>query len=655
MRGMKHTIYFLILVNLIFSQEVLAQRVAAVPDTVDLFELSLEELLNLEITTASKKAEKLSDAAGVISVVTQDELRRFGGTTLKDVLERVPGLIGFSIYMSDRSVISVRGDQVQASSSHVLLLINGRPVREVLESGIKSDVYESFPVNIIERIEVIKGPGSVLYGSTAFSGVINVITKTADETSVSVSGIGGDGGAYGAAGQAFINSGDLKIVAAGRYLKRADWETGYQMVDPDENVYEAKVDMPNKGTGSYVGVDFKGLSAMFSYNDWDNYYFIPYLEAHGNANWKKTFADIGYQLDVSENWSMNANVTYSNSKFEVSSYPNIKRNSYEVVAEWTNNIALSQSSKLVFGGLFNKIEGKETFYGLGFPIPISDASRNAGALYAQIDSYVVEKLKLIAGFQLNKFQDVDMAFVPRVGAIWAPVDKVRVKLLYSEAFRAPSINEFNLDHPTLKGNPGLKSEEVKTIDASISYQGEKGQIGFNYFISKHSDIIFQDRSADVAFYNNIGEVSFMGFELEGKRYFNENLFLNGSMLYQKNSDDEQTDLTPIANIGFKTGLSYRTDNGITLSVFNIYQGPLDDRFDAVLNQDPGSYNLLYFNSRFNLNKMLKMTAKTDIDFVFRVDNALGKEVWLPAWGLDQTQALPYNKGRSIFTELHFTF
>src|SRR5688572_17611874 len=100
---------------------------AASEDAPALQALSLEDLLNTRITIASKSDERSSDAPGVITVITQDELRRFGGTTLKDVLERAPGLIGSSIFMTDRSTLAARGDQIQPSSSHVLFLINGRP------------------------------------------------------------------------------------------------------------------------------------------------------------------------------------------------------------------------------------------------------------------------------------------------------------------------------------------------------------------------------------------------------------------------------------------------------------------------------------------------------------------------------------------------
>lgn len=169
-------------------------------DTEELVTMSVEDLFNMEILVATKSAEKLSDAPGIISVLSKDELERFRGTTLYDILLRVPGLSGSTVYMTDRSMVAPRGDQVQPSSAHVLLLINGRPVRESLEGGIKSEILETFPTNIIERIEVIKGPGSVLYGSNAFSAVINVITETAEKTGLEVSGVAGNDGTYGVQG-----------------------------------------------------------------------------------------------------------------------------------------------------------------------------------------------------------------------------------------------------------------------------------------------------------------------------------------------------------------------------------------------------------------------------------------------------------------------
>jgi outer membrane receptor for ferrienterochelin and colicins len=209
--------------------------------------------LNIKVTTASKTEEKLSDAPGVISVVTRDEMERFGARTLKDVLMRMPSFALSSMYMTDRSSVSIRGDQLGVTASHILLLINGRPVREAIEGGIKSEMYESFPVASIDRIEVIRGPGSVLYGSNAFSGVINVITKKASENRAEVSLNGGlpkEGNVSGNAAYQLGNFGlgDLGLVVGAQYKKAENWDVRFQAGD---TVFR-DLSIPDNGYGSYA-------------------------------------------------------------------------------------------------------------------------------------------------------------------------------------------------------------------------------------------------------------------------------------------------------------------------------------------------------------------------------------------------------------------
>lgn len=144
----------------------------------DVFDdMSLEDLLSVEIVTASKKAESLSDAPGVVTVITAGEIRAFGATNLMDALQRVPGLQPISSHLFVQNVASMRGDLMTHTDNHVLILLDGRPVREGLLGGTNSPVYTGFPIDMIERVEVIRGPGSVLYGTNAFTGVVNIITK----------------------------------------------------------------------------------------------------------------------------------------------------------------------------------------------------------------------------------------------------------------------------------------------------------------------------------------------------------------------------------------------------------------------------------------------------------------------------------------------
>jgi len=642
--------------DILISKSSVSKTITSTPEPSSVFDDLLKgdefTIGEIKVITASKKVEKVSDAPGVISVVTKDELERFGGTTLKDILERVPSLIGSTVYMTDRSTIAPRGDQIQPSSSHVLLLINGRPVREALEGGIKSEIYESFPVNIVEKIEVIRGPGSVLYGSNAFSAVINVITEKAEKNSFAITGLGGGSGAYGILGDVKFKLGDLSIVGAGRYYQKADWETNWKYAIPDTDVIvNNEISIPNKGPGAYFGVNYKNFSFMSTFNQWENYFFIADYQTSGNALWKKSFADLGYGLQAGEKWSMDFNFTYTRSTFEVSAFPNIERDSYELVAEWTNFINLTETFRMIFGGLYNYFKGEELFFDTGVAIPITDDNRSSFGFYTQMDYRLQQNLKLIGGFQANKVENIDLDIVPRAGIIWYPVAGINVKALYSQAFRAPSINEFALNHPAMQGNPNLIPEKVSTIDLGVNYQGELIQIGVNYFFSKQTDIIFQDRSPAFSLptYNNIGEVELQGVEFEGKYYINRNLFLTGSMLYQTNKDkDGIENVTPIANFGAKAGISYKSDRGATVSLFNIYQGDLDEKYDTQLNPAPESYNLMNFSCRFNLNKFFDLNLSQDLSLILQVDNLLDKQIWLPDWGLIIGKSIPVNQGRAIY-------
>jgi hypothetical protein len=341
---------------------------AAAASSSQIQQWSLEQLLNIDITTVSKSSEKEFEAPGVISVLTHDDIRRFGGTTLADLLIRIPGLVGSGVFMTDRSVISPRGDQLKPSSSNVLLLINGRPVREVLEGGIKSEMLESFPVDAIERIEVVKGPGSVLYGSQAVSAVINVITKTPTRTGLSVMGMGTSGG-FNSSATATVKAGDLQVLATGAYHQKPEWQTEYKLgSNPLLPPMSQQITIPNKGPGAYLGANYKGFRLYGAYAGWDNSYFISDVNAIGGAKWNKRFATRAGAARSRRSGALDVDVTYSRSKFEVDASPLITRDSHETVAEWTNFIDLPRRSQLVFGGLYDKISGNEIFNGLGFPI-----------------------------------------------------------------------------------------------------------------------------------------------------------------------------------------------------------------------------------------------------------------------------------------------
>lgn len=156
-----------------------AQAADPASPSTPLTEMSIEDLMGLEITSVSKREEKLSDAPAAVFVLTQEDIRRSGWTTIPDALRMVPGLDVAKID-ANKWAISARGFNEQFANK-LLVLIDGRSVYTPLFSGVYWDIQDLM-LEDVERIEVIRGPGATLWGANAVNGVINIITKKAKDT-----------------------------------------------------------------------------------------------------------------------------------------------------------------------------------------------------------------------------------------------------------------------------------------------------------------------------------------------------------------------------------------------------------------------------------------------------------------------------------------
>lgn len=156
------------------------QAMGGGPDDQDLARLSLEELSMVEVTSVSRRPEALADAAAAIYVISAEDIRRSGATSLAEALRLAPNLNVQRVNASDYA-ISARGFNGYETSNKLLVLVDGRSIYSTLHSGVFWDAY-SLTLQNIERIEVISGPGGALYGSNAMNGVINIITRSAADT-----------------------------------------------------------------------------------------------------------------------------------------------------------------------------------------------------------------------------------------------------------------------------------------------------------------------------------------------------------------------------------------------------------------------------------------------------------------------------------------
>src|SRR5665213_982900 len=191
---------------------VLIRGQAQTPPPRDLTQFSLEDLMNVEVISVSKKEQKLAKTGAAIFVITQEDIRRSGATNIPDLLRMVPGV---DVARVDHSTwaISIRGfNSVYANK--VLVLIDGRSVYHPAYSGVLW-YAQDVPLEDLERIEVIRGPGGTVWGANAMNGVINIITKPAQATAggLIVAGGGSDGQGEGLVqyGGKIGQSGDYRV------------------------------------------------------------------------------------------------------------------------------------------------------------------------------------------------------------------------------------------------------------------------------------------------------------------------------------------------------------------------------------------------------------------------------------------------------------
>ncbi|MBN2408039.1 MAG: TonB-dependent receptor, partial [Elusimicrobia bacterium] len=519
-----------------------------------------------------------------------------------------------------------------------------------------------FPVDVIEKIEVIKGPGSVLYGSGAFAGVINIITEKPEKTGVTLIGLAGEEGALDATGKVSYAGDEVSVLAAAKNYTINDWETDWSYFDSILLTKITKeVSITDTGTGGFVDVNYKNFRVMSSINQWQKFYAIPdfasFFQADGNITMKKEFANVGYSHEMSDKLSMDVNGSLTRSRARVTHWPGYDRDSHEILGEVTGFYTASDELRLVFGGTYRLITAVE--HNEGFVEASLDADRYDAALYTQADYWVNDTLKLIGGIQGNKVEDIDdMGIVPRVGVIKYLVPELNVKALYSSAFRAPSLHQVYLDFPGLKGDTDNTSELVDTIDVGLNYNKEKLQGSVNYFYSQIEDLIYQDRSNPVdPVYANGGELTIQGFECEGKYYATREFLLLASALYQQSEDDDDNDhVTPIPEMSGKLGVSYMADSGITVGLFDNYHGDFDSIYDTVDgNPSPEAYNTLDLNCRFEMGKLSTASLWEDVTFLVRVDNLTDEEIWLPNWQMLPGQSIPVTQGRTAYVGAEVAF
>jgi outer membrane receptor protein involved in Fe transport len=624
----------------------------------DLLDLSLEQLSEITVSVVSKKTESQAHAPGVTTVVPQSEFEIYGDRNLFQLLQRQPSVYTRGSYMYPNNIASFRGDMPTHLNTHTLILFNGRPIRDSSFGGTNFPVYMTFPLEGLGGVEIIRGPGSVLYGTNAFTGVVNLKPRSIpDQKKFSISTMTGSYGYYETNIAGSGRSGDLGFVGA----LRAAGQNGYQYSMTDD-LGASKSDNDRYGSVSGMAhLEYHGFTFDLFGASLDTFQLgaLPRwnIDTH---QWRvnKIFANAGYRTALDDCTDIEFNLTQNVQENDFGRYPSgsgeVDTNTSDTLGEVTlfvrptDNLSLTAGYSLEYQSQYINDDDYQS---------ISPYYLKPQVAYAQGDYTVNQYLKLTAGMQWLKSGQGVSDTITRYGVVITPTDKWGIKLLRGEAFRAPfAIETMVYDPPALVGNSGLMPERITTYDAQLFYNDEKTYAAVTYFESVIEMPIVRDTSVSpTSFKNGEGCQQFNGIEFETKRFLTNHWHILGSATYQNNKQDADLSPSTAPDYMAKLGTGYTWEWG-SASIFNTYYSkPPRLATEVGVNPKPSALNLLSLNIDVDPARWLDI-PKGRATLTFRIENLLDEDVWVPEFNRGgKPNSLPDGPGRTYYIGLKISF
>jgi iron complex outermembrane receptor protein len=444
---------------------------ASMAQQSDLSQLSIEELADLKVTSASKKTEKLSQAPAAIFVLRQEDLRRGGFTTLPDALRSVPGLYVVQT-TPDSWQVSARGFS-DTNNNKMLVLVDGRSVYTPLFGGVHWDVLD-LPLEDIERIEVIRGPGGTLWGANAVNGVINIVTKSSKQTYGLMLSTSTD-----------INQGYTTTVQTGGGIGR---NLSYRLFGK-ASYSEPYVSRLGSSPGSSANQSRIGMradlraspkdSVSLEVEAYDGRFHGPVLFVSDSlanivkgsyvlADWKHTLSDrSNTDLLAYCDW-----FTRQGNSAEM-------RNSCGL--DFQHSYDFNRKHSLIWGGSF--LSTGDDLDQDSIPLVPSRRRLNLVTGFAQYELEIVpERFRIIAGSKIERNYFSGFEYQPQMRAVWTPSKTQSVWGSVSRAVRTPVRSDHDVQFlvpvgnsgglPVFLhyiGNPNLQSEHLRAYELGYRF------------------------------------------------------------------------------------------------------------------------------------------------------------------------------------------
>lgn len=503
---------------------------------------SLDELTGMDVVYgASSYDQKISDAPASVTVITADEIRAHGYRTLADVLASVRG---FAI-TNDRSYdyVGVRGfGRPGDYNTRVLLLHDGHPGNDIIYGTAAVGPEMTVDLSIVKRIEVIRGPGSALYGANAFFAVVNLVTF--DGAEFAEGAVAGEFGSRDRVGGHAAWGG--KLGERGSLLVEAD---GFR--DRGDDIYWPEYDDPSTNNGIFVDGDREaaghayvkyarsGLQATAGWvrrdkriptGDWG----MIFNDTAARVSDERVALDLSGSRRLGEDGSVRGRLSYDDytcrgdypydNADEGQPFERVVQRDEAHGAWWSGEVqagARAGAHRLVAGADFRRATSARQTSVLQEPyeilLDVDGAMDNAG-VYLQDEWSLGAGVSAVLGLRWDTYHTFGGNLTPRCGLVTHPDKRTTAKLLYGEAFRAPNAYELYYgDGLSQKQNPDLEPEFVRTWEAVVERElSDRLRCGVSAFDNRISGLIDQTVDADdgMVVFRNVAEAYTRGIECD---------------------------------------------------------------------------------------------------------------------------------------------
>jgi len=578
-------------VNIINQNEV-NLILAAESKEFDLFDLSLDELLKIEIVSAGKTEEKVSEIPASVIILQRKDIENYGFTSTMELLQHVSGFYLIDGYNSNLGSPGVRGFWSDDP--------NLGPITILVNNIYQLESLLVLPIQAIDRIEIIRGPMSVIYGSGSFFGAINIVTNI-DEENIASFSYGSDntlntfarlsGGTenfkyslnVGFERNDGINVKYRDLMGDANFSAFQDLETSFRETIPDDFSTEKHFEKEQKYLNFYGHLKDFYLSASLISNYYEYFRLFPAFEKGTNIKTDYGGITLGYKKEILSSFLLNVKASYHNTSvfwgynfFNHLFYGNSYNNYSIFEGELDLDYSPSEKINIVVGGKYNTLINSNSVIDIpssGDPTLTNYAIRfikSGGTIagFTQVNFSPLKNMKIIGGIRFEKVNEItleyftngasidpnfpptkleettegsDLIIIPRAALVYALRDNHIVKLMYGEATQIQG--EFD-------------PKKQKTAELNYLYTKDKYSIGLNVFRNNFENLIdvkyvFQPATSQYTIeYTNTGSMSTNGIEFSiiAKPLKDLKVELDATYQQTENKNDKDIDVSYSPNL-----------------------------------------------------------------------------------------------------------